>query len=76
MSKGTSNMQILKRLALCALAAGSLSGCLNSDLDRAAAGAAVGGVGAYALGGSVATGVIVGTAAGALCDDAGLCRRY
>ena len=76
MVEGTSNMHKIKILALCALATGGLAGCLNSDLDRAAAGAAIGGVGAYAVGGSVATGVIAGTAAGALCDDAGICRRY
>jgi len=67
-------MHKIKLLALCALAMGGLAGCFNRALDRAAAGAAIGGVGAYAVGGSVATGVIVGTAAGALCDDAGLCR--
>ncbi|MFO7919495.1 MAG: hypothetical protein R6U99_01535 [Nioella sp.] len=69
-------MHKIKLIALCAIATGGLAGCLNNDLDRAAAGAAIGGAGAYAVGGSVATGVIVGTAAGALCDDAGLCRRY
>lgn len=67
-------MHKLKALAVCAVAFSALSGCLNSDLDRAAVGAAAGGVGAYAVGGSVATGVILGTAAGALCDDAGVCR--
>lgn len=67
-------MQKFRILALCALATTGLAGCFNSDLDRAAAGAAIGGVGAYAIGGSVATGVVLGTAAGALCDDAGLCN--
>lgn len=51
----------------------AVSGCVASDVERAGAGALVGGLGAYALGGSVATGVIVGTAAGALCDDVNIC---
>ena len=50
-----------------------LSGCVSSDLERGAVGAAVGGVGAAALNGNVGTGIIVGAAAGALCDDVNLC---
>lgn len=67
-------MQKIKLVALCAIAATLLSGCFaRTDLDRAAVGAAAGGVGAAVLGGSVATGVVVGAAAGALCDDVDLC---
>ncbi|WP_370269664.1 hypothetical protein [Nioella sp.] len=63
-------MRNIKLLALCAVAVAGLSGCFaRTDLDRAAVGAAVGGVGAYAVGGSVATGVIAGAAVGALCDE-------
>lgn len=49
------------------------SGCVLSDLERAGVGALAAGVGTAALGGNVATGVVVGAAAGALCDDANLC---
>lgn len=51
----------------------ALSGCNASDLERAGIGAVAGGVGTAVLGGSVATGVVVGAAAGALCDDVNLC---
>ncbi len=51
----------------------AVSGCVASDIERAGAGALVGGIGAAALGTSVATGVLVGSAAGALCDDVGVC---
>ncbi|MBL4627342.1 MAG: hypothetical protein JKY00_04780 [Roseicyclus sp.] len=51
----------------------AVSGCVASDLERAGVGAVIGGVGTAVLGGSVATGVIVGAAAGALCDDVNLC---
>lgn len=51
----------------------AMSGCVSSDIERAGVGALVGGVGTAAVGGSVATGVVVGAAAGALCDDVNLC---
>ncbi|MEJ6389600.1 hypothetical protein [Gymnodinialimonas ulvae] len=51
----------------------AVSGCMASDIERAGAGALVGGLGTAAVGGSVATGVVVGAAAGALCDDVNLC---
>ncbi len=56
-------------------AALTLSGCVTSDLERAGIGAAAGGVAAAALDGNIATGVLIGAAGGALCDDAGICRR-
>lgn len=63
-------MQKFKLLALGALAAITLSGCFaTTDLDRAAVGAAAGGVGAVVLGGSVVTAVVAGAAVGALCDE-------
>lgn len=52
----------------------ALAGCVASDLERAGLGAAAGGLTAAALGGNVATGVAVGAAGGALCDDVNLCR--
>ncbi|BDW86274.1 MULTISPECIES: hypothetical protein [Roseicyclus] len=54
-------------------AALALSGCVTSDLERAGIGAAAGGLTAAAFDGSIGTGIILGAAGGALCDDAGLC---
>ena len=54
-------------LAVAAIA--SLSACLDNDLERGLAGAAVGAVVADATGGDVLTGAAVGGAAGALCDE-------
>jgi osmotically inducible lipoprotein OsmB len=51
----------------------SLSGCVTSDLERAGIGAAAGGLTAAAFDGNIGTGIIIGAAGGALCDDAGLC---
>jgi hypothetical protein len=55
-------------------AAVTLSGCVTSDLERAGVGAVAGGVGAAALDGDVGTGILLGAAGGAICDDAGVCR--
>jgi hypothetical protein len=54
-------------------AALALSGCVTSDLERAGIGAVAGGVTAAAFNGSVGTGILIGAAGGALCDDAGIC---
>ena len=63
-------MQKLKLFGLGAVAAMGLSGCFaTTDLDRAAVGAAVGGLGAAVVGGNVATGIVAGTVVGALCDE-------
>ncbi len=59
------------------LAAGSvalLAGCLSPEGERAAVGAGIGAVGAAIMDGNVVTGAAIGAAAGALCDDAGVCR--
>jgi osmotically inducible lipoprotein OsmB len=56
------------------LSATSLSACLDTDLGRAGAGAAAGAVTADVLGGDPLVGAAIGGAAGALCDDAGVCR--
>lgn len=55
------------------LAAVSLGGCVASDIERAGAGAVLGGLTAAAVHGNIATGVAVGAAGGALCDDVSLC---
>jgi hypothetical protein len=63
------------KLTITALFAATLavSGCVASDLERAGVGALAVGAGTALLGGSVATGVLVGATAGALCDDVNLC---
>ena len=66
-------MQIIKTIfAIAAITA--LSGCLETDGERALAGAAGGALVADATGNSVATGAAVGALAGVLCDDAGVCN--
>ena len=58
-----------------ALAAGlTLAGCLQTDGERALAGAAAGVIAADILDTSGLTGAAVGAAAGALCDDVRLCN--
>jgi len=54
-------------------AALTISGCVQSDLERAGIGAATGAVAAAAFDGNIATGALVGAAGGALCDDVRLC---
>ncbi|MFO6462867.1 hypothetical protein [uncultured Jannaschia sp.] len=51
------------------VAALALSGCIGTDVERAAGGAVLGGLGAKALDGNVAAGVLIGAAGGALADD-------
>lgn len=51
-----------------------LAACGENDFERAATGAATGGVAAAVTGGNLAQGAVVGGAAGALCDDVGLCN--
>jgi len=63
------------RLILAVAAIGSLSACLDNDLERGLAGAAAGAVLADATGVNVITGAAVGGAAGALCDEiTNICR--
>ncbi|PWE33707.1 hypothetical protein DDZ14_03295 [Maritimibacter sp. 55A14] len=66
-------MQIWTKLAGLAVVT-LLGGCLNNDLGRAGVGAAGGAVIADATGGNVLAGAAIGGAAGALCDDAGVCN--
>ncbi|MEM8582104.1 MAG: hypothetical protein AAGF50_12990 [Pseudomonadota bacterium] len=55
-------------------AAAILSGChMSSDAQRASVGAAAGTVGAAVVNGNLLAGAAVGAAAGALCNDVGLC---
>lgn len=80
-------MQItLLRLAGAAIAAASLSACapgtagmygapaISADGQRALIGAGAGAVAAKAFDGNVAKGALAGAAAGALCDDVGVCQ--
>ncbi|MEO1796867.1 MAG: hypothetical protein AAFR53_07615 [Pseudomonadota bacterium] len=66
-------MQIIKAAAA-SIAFLVLAGCLDTDAERAVAGAAGGAVIDRALGGSGATGAVIGGAAGVFCDDAGVCQ--
>ncbi|MEM9436962.1 MAG: hypothetical protein AAGA15_07965 [Pseudomonadota bacterium] len=52
----------------------ALAGCLDTDGERALVGAGAGAVVAETTGGNVLAGAAVGAAAGALCDDAGVCN--
>lgn len=61
-------MQTLKILAAVGLVF-PLAGCLDNDAERAVAGAAAGALIADATDNDVATGAVVGAAAGVFCDD-------
>jgi hypothetical protein len=71
------------RLAGLAIVAAGLSACAPGyqgggfapDAQRAAGGAVAGAVIAKALDEDIATGAALGGAAGALCDEAGVCQR-
>ncbi|KAJ56498.1 hypothetical protein ACMU_06030 [Actibacterium mucosum KCTC 23349] len=66
-------MRIFK-LAVAPVFVLALAGCLDTDAERALAGAAAGALIADATGNNVAAGAAVGAAGGALCDDAGVCN--
>ena len=59
----------IKTIGLIAAVTLGLAACGNSEAERALSGAAIGGVGAAVLGGSTTLGVVVGAAAGILCND-------
>lgn len=71
------------RLAGAILAIAALSACqqgtygggtyMSADAQRALIGAGAGAVAAKAFDEDVGTGAVLGAAAGALCDDAGVC---
>ena len=63
-----------KSWIIAAAATFSLAGCLESDLERGAVGAATGAVVGDAIGIDPVAGAAAGVAAGLLCDDAGICR--
>mgnify|MGYP003400137212 CR=1 FL=1 len=55
----------------------SLAGCMQTDGERALVGAGAGVVASKAFGGSTSDALLAGVAggaAGALCDDAGVCN--
>ena len=82
-----SNMQTKTslRLAGAVLAIAGLSACaqgpygggtyMSADSQRALVGAGAGAVAAKAFDEDVGTGAVLGAAAGALCDDAGVCAQ-
>ena len=63
-----------KSWILAAVASVTLAGCLETDLQRGAVGAAAGAVAAEQLGTDPTATALAGAAAGLLCDDAGICR--
>ena len=70
------------RLVGALLAIAGLSACdqgygggyMSPDAQRALVGAGAGAVTAKAFNEDIATGAVLGAAAGALCDDAGVCQ--
>lgn len=61
-------------LTLALISVTALAGCLDTDAERAIAGGLAGAALAEVTGGSATTGAIAGAAAGALCDDTGICN--
>ncbi|MFM2356294.1 MAG: hypothetical protein RLZZ528_2030 [Pseudomonadota bacterium] len=57
------------KLLLAGLFVTSLAGCLQTDGERALAGAAAGAVVADVLDTNIITGAAIGAAGGAVCDD-------
>lgn len=53
-----------------------MAGCMQTDGERALAGAAAGALIADATDNNVLAGAALGGAGGALCDDVGVCRNY
>lgn len=68
-------MRSTKLLLAGILAASALSGCMETDGQRALAGAAGGAIIADATDNNAIAGAALGAGAGALCDDMGICRR-
>ena len=61
-------MRIRKFGLALAIAAG-LSACGNTEAKRALSGAAIGGITGAVVGGGVTLGLVVGAAAGIMCND-------
>ena len=59
----------IRNIGLAVAVSLGLAACGNTEGSRALSGAAIGGVGAAAIGGSVTLGIVVGGAAGILCND-------
>lgn len=66
---------LLVAFGLAACQPGYQGGGISPDAQRAAGGAVAGAVVAKALDEDIATGAALGGAAGALCDDVGVCQR-
>ena len=66
-------MQSIKLLGAIALAT-LVSGCMQTDGERALAGAAAGALVADATDENMVAGAALGALAGTYCDDAGICR--
>ncbi|NIY78174.1 MULTISPECIES: glycine zipper 2TM domain-containing protein [unclassified Celeribacter] len=61
-------------LILSLVSVSALAGCLQTDGERALAGAAAGAVVADATDNNALTGAALGALAGTYCDDAGICN--
>jgi hypothetical protein len=70
-------MKIIAPLALSAalLSACGPAGVIDSDMERALVGGAIGYGAAEAVGGKGERGAILGALGGVFCDDAGVCAR-
>lgn len=68
----------LNRVAICAILVAGLAGCqgMSTDQRNAAVGAGAGAIIAKATDSNILAGAAIGGAAGALCDDMGVCRSY
>lgn len=63
-----------RKISLALVGAALLAGCQLNEGERTIAGAATGAVIADVTGNNVLVGAAAGAAAGALCDDAGVCN--
>ena len=61
-------------IVLALLAASTVAGCMETDGDRALAGAAAGALIADATDNNVLAGAAIGAAGVALCNDVGVCN--
>ncbi|MDV7271351.1 hypothetical protein RYZ20_10600 [Thioclava sp. A2] len=59
---------------LALLGATAVAGCMQTDGERALAGAATGAIVADVLDTNIVAGAAVGALTGTYCDDAGVCR--
>lgn len=59
----------IRNIAVLAVVSLGLAGCGNTEAKRALSGGAIGGVSAVVLGANTTLGVVIGAAAGIMCND-------